>query len=877
MHHHSKRERYTAWIARAIIATSIFVTMLYVFDGKLDLFTSAPNPEFADATPSGMLVVPASGASQSSYTGSYTATYTGTYTGSYVPPTPTGLTLTCDAAGTTGTIAWTSAPGATSYLVRADDGASPWTPSRCDGTVNDTGAGDYCWPAAATNPKTFTTQAGHSYTVWVHSNNAAGYNTTPAQGTLTCSAMPSCTVNISPNPLARGGSATVTWSSQNASSMTLATIGPVATAGSSSVSPTVTTSYGGTVSNTTQNISYGANVRVVLGSGSSWSVPADWNNSNNVIECIGGGAGGSRGAAGGGGAYSRATNAVLPMGRTVAYNIGTAGVGWGYGGPTNGGATYFGAYYCYAQGGYVGGDLSLTGGTGGQSSGYGNVNYVGGNGGGASNVWDGIRTFNGGGGGGAGGPNGNGYSGASGVAASVGGNGGYGGAGYGGGGGGGGGFTYYWAYTYGGTGGTAYNGAEWSSAGSGGGGGGGGGGYYGGAGGHGGYYGGGGGGGAQGYAVDGYGGYGRQGVVVITYQPIIYTPQNNTATCPATLTVQTPTAALTLAGGVSSQTVNVGQQSTWTWSSTFGNTYTTIVTLDQADACGNGVGPITWPYGTSASGNYTATWQACTAGRTYNYSYRVTNSAGYIATAPTASVTVRPLPSCTLTPTPATIVRGGSAALAWTSANSTSGSIAPGGTNMSPLASGQVSVAPTVTTTYTGSVTGAGGAGSCQTTVNVTCAPIYQCSGQQITYTDSNCNTTNLNGGVACAAPSYCQAGQAVCINPPPSFTAGTTAGGTPTTGDLEANPQLVRKGTSAKLYWNVSNVASCTVTGNNGETLASGCTGSVCTSGSAGRTTAAINSSVIYSLRCNALSGVTPSSFNHTVTVLPSPEYEEK
>jgi hypothetical protein len=64
MHHHSKRERYTAWIARAIIATSIFVTMLYVFDGKLDLFTSAPNPEFADATPSGMLVVPASGASQ---------------------------------------------------------------------------------------------------------------------------------------------------------------------------------------------------------------------------------------------------------------------------------------------------------------------------------------------------------------------------------------------------------------------------------------------------------------------------------------------------------------------------------------------------------------------------------------------------------------------------------------------------------------------------------------------------------------------------------------------------------------------------------------------------------------------------------------------
>ena len=55
---------------------------------------------------------------------------------------------------------------------------------------------------------------------------------------------------------------------------------------------------------------------IILTSGTSWTVPADWNNANNTIEVIGGGGGGSSSAAGsqgagGGGAYTKLTNFTL--------------------------------------------------------------------------------------------------------------------------------------------------------------------------------------------------------------------------------------------------------------------------------------------------------------------------------------------------------------------------------------------------------------------------------------------------------------------------------------------------------------------------------------------------------------------------------------
>ncbi|MDE1925298.1 MAG: hypothetical protein KGH79_03935 [Patescibacteria group bacterium] len=137
--------------------------------------------------------------------------------------------------------------------------------------------------------------------------------------------------------------------------------------------------------------------RGYLTSGTSWTVPSDWNSSNNTIEVIGGGGGGASataatsGRAGGGGAYSKATNVSLTPGASVAYVVGTAGTaGSGSGGSGGtGGDTYFcnstsncasisgTAVQAGAKGG--GGGTTATAGAGGSSaSGVGGTKFSGG-------------------------------------------------------------------------------------------------------------------------------------------------------------------------------------------------------------------------------------------------------------------------------------------------------------------------------------------------------------------------------------------------------------------------------------------------------------------------------------------------------------------
>jgi len=66
---------------------------------------------------------------------------------------------------------------------------------------------------------------------------------------------------------------------------------------------------------------------IFLTTGSSWTVPSNWNNANNIIECLGAGANGvgdSRNTnAGGGGAYAKIINLNLTPGANVSYHIGT--------------------------------------------------------------------------------------------------------------------------------------------------------------------------------------------------------------------------------------------------------------------------------------------------------------------------------------------------------------------------------------------------------------------------------------------------------------------------------------------------------------------------------------------------------------------------
>jgi hypothetical protein len=249
---------------------------------------------------------------------------------------------------------------------------------------------------------------------------------------------------------------------------------------------------------------------IFLDSGSSWTVPADWNSADNSIECIGGGAGGSDSAvnyAGQGGGYSKITNLSLIRGAPVAYQIGAAGAGGSTG--AAGGDTWFnGASLAAAS----------VGAKGGAAAGFSNDNTALGVG---TTKYNGGWQFGQAKGGGAAGPNGHG----------VGGNtSGNGGANFGGAGG-----------TDGATPTAGGNGTEWdASHGSGGGGG-----FNNtaGVGANGGLYGGGGGDGSG-----AAGGNGGQGLIVITYTPSAINNDTAVSTSSAGEIVFSHAAQLVLAG-----------------------------------------------------------------------------------------------------------------------------------------------------------------------------------------------------------------------------------------------------------------------------------------------------------------------------------------
>lgn len=168
-----------------------------------------------------------------------------------------------------------------------------------------------------------------------------------------------------------------------------------------------------------------ATTTIYLTSGSTWTVPSDWNSTRNTIEVIGGGGGGGGASAGqgfgggGGGAYAKIANLTLTPGGSVSYAVGGGGAGGGVGSAGSaGGDTYFcnSTSNCGSIGGTAvqvgakggsGATAGSAGGSGGSSaSSVGTTKYSGGLGGNGS--------FGGGGGGGAAGPHGAGGTGGSG-------------------------------------------------------------------------------------------------------------------------------------------------------------------------------------------------------------------------------------------------------------------------------------------------------------------------------------------------------------------------------------------------------------------------------------------------------------------------------
>lgn len=177
---------------------------------------------------------------------------------------------------------------------------------------------------------------------------------------------------------------------------------------------------------------------IILTSGTSWTVPSDWNSASNLIETWGGAAGGSSdnftstiSSGGGGGAYISIQNLSLSVASIIAYVIGIGGAGeTGSVAAKPGGDTWFnGSTLALSSVGAKGGSIatgSTTGGVGGlataciPASGF-FARFNGGTGG------KGNASGSGAGGGGSAGPDGAGLVGV--AAASGTGNGGAGGAG----------------------------------------------------------------------------------------------------------------------------------------------------------------------------------------------------------------------------------------------------------------------------------------------------------------------------------------------------------------------------------------------------------------------------------------------------------------
>ncbi len=174
--------------------------------------------------------------------------------------------------------------------------------------------------------------------------------------------------------------------------------------------PTPTSTPTATATTTATATPTGVSTTTFLTEGTTFTVPTNWNSSNNTIQCIGGGGGGAHtfgAAGGGGGAYCLATNVVLTPSAVLQIQIGTGGNE-----QTAGTASWFNgtsstAASCGAAGG-AGGSGGTAGAGGTTANSVGGTTFKGGDGG--STCGTSCASA---GGGGAGGPNGAGVDGTS--------------------------------------------------------------------------------------------------------------------------------------------------------------------------------------------------------------------------------------------------------------------------------------------------------------------------------------------------------------------------------------------------------------------------------------------------------------------------------
>jgi hypothetical protein len=225
--------------------------------------------------------------------------------------------------------------------------------------------------------------------------------------------------------------------------------------------------------------------------------------------------------------------------------------------------------------------------------------------------------------------------------------------------------------------------------------------------------------------------------------------------------------------------------------------------------------------------------------QTTTYTGTNRNAAGHTQTCKVTITVVQPDPVCSMTANTHEITAGENATLRWESSHTTGGMLVPG--NSTIASNGSVSVAPTQTTTYTGTFTGINGKTvSCTKTIRVLPPPPSDpvCElrssnnalelGQSTTLTWSS---TNAVSGSMSPIPGAIALSDTLVVSPETTTTytarfanetgktveCATTVTVTDTRPWCEvfANPTSIERGQSAVVNWNADNVSA--VTFNNG------------------------------------------------------------
>ena len=321
--------------------------------------------------------------------------------------------------------------------------------------------------------------------------------------------------------------------------------------------------------------------------------------------------------------------------------------------------------------------------------------------------------------------------------------------------------------------------------------------------------------------------------------------------CTAALTVTAPMAP-SASISADSPTIRVGQSTIVraSFSANSGDTLT-AANIDQPLGSGRAAStspsPKTYVFAPSSTGTYTF------------YARATSHYYSAWATYAQTSVTVTdPPPSCTVTAQPSTVVRGSPALVSWNSTFATSFTLATIG-SVAPNTAGSATVYPQSTTSYGGTATGTGGSAQCPATVSVICVPLYSCSGNTVLYTDASCATSTVR---ICPAPTYCTAGQSSCTVPP------VGSGGGIDEDPIVAQPAIVSKDERSTVIWDVDNAESCTVQADNGDRW---------TGASGSRLTRELLQQSVYTIVCDDYDADSvENDFEASVTIIVPPEFEE-